>query len=190
VNTLFGDTLLEMDDTFGRIMKIIDFGRATFRPPMAARAWIPDAYAPDADAGGQYNCDPYYMHGQPKVSPNKSFDLCRLAVAVLDTIWEKAMPLAADHKVLTKEPGRTQAETTSPLWNLMWLWLTDRHGKNILLAPDGSERYPQFDLYCAIARDAQNAVPAQQLTAPLFDEPYRCRRKDIPAEAVIYTLRQ
>lgn len=177
--------------TFGRIMKIIDFGRATFRPPSSSgdnRVWYPDAFAPDADAGHQYNCGPYFVQGEPKVLPNKSFDLCRLAVAMLETLWPEPVPLVEPRVILTKEPGRTQHETTSPLWNTMWLWLTDKHGKNMLLDPDGNERYPQFDLYCAIARDVQNAVPAQQLTLPLFDAVFRCRRKDIPADATIWKL--
>ena len=174
--------------TYGRLMKIIDFGRATFRAPAADnRMWFPDAYAPDAVAGGQYNCGPYYEQGRPKVTPNKSFDLCRLAVSVLDTLWDE-MEDAKPRRVLTREEGHTQAETVSPLWNLMWLWLTDREGKNVLRRPDGSERYPHFDLYCAIARDVQNAVPAQQLTLPLFDNAFRCRKKDIPAEATVWKL--
>lgn len=177
--------------TFGRIMKIIDFGRATFRPPAATvdnSVWFPDAFAPDADAGHQYNCGRYFVQGEPKVLPNKSFDLCRLAVAMLETLWPEPVPLVSPHKTMTKEPGRTQYETTSPLWNMMWLWLTDKHGKNMLFDPAGQERYPQFDLYCAIARDVQNAVPAQQLTLPLFDAAFRCRRKDIPADATIWKL--
>ena len=177
--------------TFGRIMKIIDFGRATFRPPAASadnRVWFPDAFAPDADAGHQYNCGPYFIQGEPKVLPNKSFDLCRLAAAMLEMLWPEPISLVEPRIVMTKEPGRTQHVTTSPLWNLMWLWLTDKHGKNMLLDPTGKERYPQFDLYCAIARDVQNAVPAQQLTLPLFDNAFRCRRKDIPADATIWKL--
>jgi hypothetical protein len=177
--------------TYGRIMKIIDFGRATFRPAAAAtanRLWLPDAYAPDADAGGQYNCGAYHRAGEPKVLPNKSFDLCRLAVAILDTLWPEVPATRQGQKVLTREPGRVQHETESPLWNLLWLWLTDKHGKNVLFSPDGSERYPNFNLYCAIARDAQNAVPAQQLTLPLFDSVFRCRRRDIPDDACIYRL--
>lgn len=177
--------------TYGRIFKIIDFGRATFRPTAAATGnhmWIPDAYAPGADAYGQYNCGPYYEQGQPKVQPNRSFDLSRLAVAMLDALWPEDPAAVSPRKVLTKEPGRTQHETVSPLWNLLWLWLTDKHGRNVLRAPDGRDRYPEFDLYCAIARDVQNAVPAQQLTLPLFDATYRCRRKDIPADAPIWKL--
>jgi hypothetical protein len=68
------------------------------------------------------------------------------------------------------------------------LWLTDRDGRNMLRNVDNTERYPNFDLYCAIARNAVNAVPAQQLTLPLFDAAYRCRRRDIPADATIYRL--
>jgi len=174
--------------TYGRLMKIIDFGRATFRASASDnRMWFPDAYAPDAVAGGQYNSGPYYEQGRPKVVPNKSFDLCRLAVSILDTLWGD-MEEAKPRRILTREDGCTQAETVSPLWNLMWLWLTDRDGRNILRLPDGSERYPHFDLYCAIARDVQNAVPAQQLTLPLFDTAFRCRRKDIPTEATIWKL--
>ena len=177
--------------TYGRIFKIIDFGRATFRPPAAAggnHLWMPDAYAPGGDAAGQYNCGQHFEQGRPKIQPSKSFDLCRLAVAVLDTLWEDAPPSATPKKVLTREPGRVQHETTSPLWNLLWLWLTDREGKNVLRAPDDSERYPEFDLYCAIARDVHNAVPAQQLTLPLFDTAFRCPRKDVPAEAPLWKL--
>jgi hypothetical protein len=175
--------------TYGRIMKIIDFGRATFRPPTANnRMWFPDSYAPGADAWGQYNCGPYFDQTKPKVLPNKSFDLARLAVAVLDTLWPALPPVQEPRKALTREPGRIQNETQSPLWNLLWLWLTDRHGKNILWNPDGTDRYPEFDLYCAIARDVQGAVPAQQLTLPLFDASFKVRRKDIPADATIWKL--
>ena len=176
--------------TYGRIMKIIDFGRATFRPSAAdGRVWFPDAYSPDSVAGGQYNCGPYFQQGLPKVSPNKSFDLCRLAVSILDTLWPTEPASLSDKpKILTRETGRTQVETVSPLWNLLWLWLTDKHGKNVLRSPDGSERYPNFDLYCAIAKDVHNAVPAQQLTLPLFDSVFRIRRKDIPSDAPIWKL--
>jgi hypothetical protein len=177
--------------TYGRVMKIIDFGRATFRPPAAGnqnRVWLSDAYAPGADAAGQYNCGAYFEKGQPKVQPNRSFDLCRLAVALFETLWSDTPEVAQPRRILTREIGRVQSETISPLWNLLWIWLTDRQGRNILRSPGGSERYPNFDLYCAIARDSHNAVPAAQLTLPLFDRAFRCRRRDIPSDAHIYGL--
>lgn len=177
--------------TYGRIMKIIDFGRATFRPSAAStenRLWIPDAYAEGGDAAGQYNCGQYFVEGKPKIQPNKSFDLCRLAVSIIDTLWEEEPAQVEPRKILTRESGLTQYETVSPLWNLLWQWLTDKEGRNVLRGPDGKDRYPRFDLYCAIARDVQNAVPAQQLTLPLFDSAFRCRRDDIPTDATIWNL--
>jgi hypothetical protein len=177
--------------TYGRVFKIIDFGRATFRPPISNKnnqVWYPDVYAPGADAAGQYNCGPYYEHGKPKVVPNRSFDLCRLAVAMLETLWPSTPESSKPLNVLTKEEGLLQNETVSPLWNLMWLWLTDKDGKNVLRGPNGRERYPEFDLYCAIAQNVNNAVPAQQLTLPLFDACFKCRRKDIPTDATIWKL--
>jgi len=176
--------------TYGRIMKIIDFGRATFRPPVVGGApiWIPDAYAPGGDADKQYNFGQYFDQSRPKLEPNKSFDLSRLSVAMLETLWPTAPEPVDGKRVLTREPGRITHETVSPLWNLLWIWLTDKNGKNILRDPAGEERYPNFDMYCAIARDVTNAVPAQQLTLPLFDSAFRCRRKDIPADATIWKL--
>jgi len=179
--------------TYGRIFKIIDFGRATFRPPTASSSkksavWIPDAYAPGADAEGQYNCGPYFKTGAPKIGPNRSFDLSRLAVAILDTLWLDQPAEREPKKVLTREPGLVQHETVSPLWNLLWLWLTDDKGRNVLRLPNGEERYPEFDLYCAIARDVHNAVPAAQLTLPLFDSAFKVRAKDVPADAKVWAL--
>jgi hypothetical protein len=177
--------------TYGRIFKIIDFGRATFRPPTSSKksaVWIPDSYAPGADAEGQYNCGSYFKQGAPKVSPNRSFDLCRLAVAMLDTLWPEQPEEKKVKKILTKEPGLIQHETVSPLWNLLWLWLTDDKGRNVLRLPNGEERYPEFDLYCAIARDIHNAVPAVQLTLPLFDSAFKVRAKDVPVEAKVWSL--
>ena len=178
--------------TYGRIMKIIDFGRATFRPPIVGAAgnhvWLPDAYAPGADAWGQYNFGPYYDREEPKVQPNRSFDLCRLAVAILETLWPDRPADAPGHKVLTRETGRVTHETVSPLWNLLWLWLTDKEGRNVLVSPDDTERYPQFELYCAIARNVTNAVPAQQLTLPLFDRVFRVPKRDVPADAHVWRV--
>ena len=203
--------------TYGRIFKIIDFGRATFRPNSnppsvklgdstgknknknknkkknnnngkVGKLWFPDAFAPGADAGGQYNYEPYYDSSIPKIAPNKSFDLSRLAVAMLESLWEDVPADREPAKVLTKEPGRIQNETVSPLWNMMWLWLTDKNGKNILRTPEGEERYPYFDLYCAISRDITNAVPSQQMTLPIFDSAFKMRKKDIPADIKLWNL--
>jgi hypothetical protein len=176
--------------TYGRIFKIIDFGRATFRLPQDKKSmtWIPDVYAPGADADGQYNCGTYFVKGKPKVVPNRSFDLCRLAVAMLESLWPDKPKTTENSRPMTKESGHVQYETVSPIWNLLWMWLTDKDGKNFLRSPDGRERYPEFDLYCAIAANSENAVPAQQLTAPVFDGSFKIRQKDLPSDAQIWKL--
>jgi hypothetical protein len=184
-----GDRIYKVP-TYGRLFKIIDYGRATFRVPQekgSGPTWFPDVYAPANDAGGQYNCGEFFDKSKPKVSPNKSFDLCRMAVAMLDAVWPSPPADAKPARVLTKEPGRSQNETVSPIWNTLWLWLTDKEGKNILKLPNGRERYPEFDLYCAIAATSDNAVPAQQLTLPVFDG-FKIRPKDVPPETKVWGL--
>ena len=52
----------------------------------------------------------------------------------------------------------------------MWEWLLDDGGKNVLRSPNGEERYPDFDLYKAVAAEVHRAVPAVQIEKPLFQE--------------------
>ena len=173
--------------TYGRLFKIIDYGRATFRIPSEGQnnpTWFPDVYGEGSDAEGQYNCGPFFNKDRPKVSPNKSFDLCRMAVAMLDAVWPTTPPSVEPVRPLTSE----QNETVSPIWNLLWHWLTDTDGRNILRLPSGRERYPDFDLYCAIAATSKNAVPAQQLTCPVFDNAFRTSQKNIEPGTKIWTL--
>jgi hypothetical protein len=184
--------------TYGRLMKIIDFGRATFRPTVAAEeaqhVWFPDSYGPGGDAEGMFNDgktyepDDFESYTRPAHAPNRSFDLARLAIAMLETLWPEPPAAKEPRRVLTREPGRVTYESVSPLWNLLWLWLTDRHGKNILYRPDGGERYAEFEQYVALVRDAHNAVPARQLTLPLFDAAFRCARRDVPAGTHVWEL--
>lgn len=73
--------------TYGWIVKIIDYGRATFN--VNHTIFISDAFKSNEEAGDQYS----YVHNQqdikqlerkgcPIVLPNPSFDLCRLACCV------------------------------------------------------------------------------------------------------------
>jgi hypothetical protein len=70
---------------------------------------------------------------------------------------------------------------------LLWEWLTDDHGKNVLRTPKGDERYPDFDLYRALAADVHNAVPWKQIEKALFAS-YRCAKTDVPAGAEVFEL--
>ncbi len=157
--------------TYGYIMKIIDFGRASFHLPEPAGFFISDAFFPGNDAGQQYNCEPFFdPRAGKRVEPNPSFDLCRLAVSLIEAIFPTRPANASPVKIMSREGPKTYAETVSPLYNMLWGWLTDDEGKNVLREPNGQERYPDFDLYSSIAADVHRAVPSQQVEKPLFAE--------------------
>jgi hypothetical protein len=157
--------------TFGYIMKIIDFGRASYWLPEPAGFFISDAFFPGNDACNQYNCEPFFdPKAGKKVEPNPSFDLCRLSVSMIESLYPKRPENATPIKIVSREGNKTYAETASPLYNLLWQWLLDDEGKNVLREPSGEERYPDFDLYSAIAADVHTAVPGAQIEKPLFAE--------------------
>ena len=71
--------------TYGRIYKIIDFGRAIYN--FQDKRYCSDSFSyPDGDASTQYNCEPYLIPEKPIIEPNPSFDLCRLACSIYDFI--------------------------------------------------------------------------------------------------------
>ena len=68
--------------TFGRLFKIIDFGRAIYK--FRDTIICSDSYSAKGDAASQYNCEPFFNKNKPRLEPNKSFDLCRLACSLFD----------------------------------------------------------------------------------------------------------
>lgn len=173
--------------TFGKLMKIIDFGRASFTlPPEHGGFYISDAFFEGNDAAEQYNCPPFYSASNgPLVEPNPSFDLCRLSVSLLESLFPTRPEPVHPIKIMYKEGAKIYTETVSPLYNLLWGWLIDKHGKNVLRTPEGRERYPDFDLYKAIGSDVKQAVPFRQLDAKPFES---FRIETPPTEGVMYNL--
>jgi len=167
--------------TFGRIMKVIDFGRSSFTLPSGF--YISDAFFPDNDASNQYNCEPFYDDSQKKVEPNPSFDLARLSVSLIESLFPERPEDVKPVKVMSRESGISYNETVSHVYNLLWEWLQDDEGKNVLRNPDGEERYPDFDLYRALAADVHCAVPARQFQKQVF-QTFRCAKKDLTEEGV------
>jgi len=88
--------------------------------------------------------------------------------------------------ILSSEEGRIQKETVSELFNVMWTWLIDDDGRNVLWDTDQSERYPGFDLYRVIAQKVKNAVPREQLDKPLFTQFVSC--EPLPQGEKAYSL--
>jgi hypothetical protein len=152
--------------TFGKLFKIIDFGRAIFT--INDHMFISDDFKEDNDAGEQYAFSPLSTEFDKEVPPNPSFDLSRLAVSLLSGLFPVKPDEIEDGSILSKERGLVVKETVSELYNLLWSFMIDDAGKNIFMNPDESERFPDFDLYKHIAEAVHVAVPAEQVAKPIF----------------------
>jgi hypothetical protein len=141
--------------TYGRIYKIIDFGRGIYK--YGNKQFCSDSFKNGEDAATQYNIEPYFNSKKPRLEPNYSFDLCRLACSIFDYIIED-MDQISDF------------DECSPLVRLVVEWCLDDNGINILYKNNGQERYPDFKLYKMIARGVHNHTPQAQLERKEFDK--------------------
>jgi hypothetical protein len=150
--------------TYGKIFYIIDYGRAIFS--LNGHLCISSDYEDENDAAGQYNFGPLEVEDEPRVPPNRSFDLSRFACSVLRTLYPRNPPALEKGKPITKYVS----ETSHVLFNHLWTWLCDKNGDTILEDDMGEERYPGFELYVHIAADVKNAVPCDQFKTTLFTQ--------------------
>lgn len=132
--------------TFGRIFKIIDFGRAIYK--FNNNIFCSDSFKNGGDAATQYNTEPYFNENKPRIEPNFSFDLCRLACSIFDYIIEDISEIANNQ---------------DPIVKLVYEWCIDDNGINVLYKNNGDERYPDFKLYKMIARSVHKHTPQAQL---------------------------
>jgi hypothetical protein len=141
--------------TFGRIFKIIDFGRSIFK--FDGKLFCSDSFQNGGDAATQYNTEPYFNDKKPRLEPNFSFDLCRLACSIFDYIIDDF------------EEMKDLSKIKDPIKRLIFEWCLDDKGINMLYKNNGVERYPDFKLYKMIARCVHNHTPQAQLERPEFD---------------------
>ena len=141
--------------TFGRIFKIIDFGRSIYK--FNGILFCSDSFQNGGDASSQYNTEPYFNDKKPRLEPNYSFDLCRLACSIFDYVIEDFDEI----KDLTK--------CEDPIKRLIVEWCLDDKGINLLYKNNGVDRYPDFKLYKMIARCVHNHTPQAQLERPEFN---------------------
>ena len=142
--------------TYGRIWKIIDFGRAVYR--YRDQVFFSDSFAPKGDAATQYNCEPYLNPNKKVVLPNMSFDLCRLACSIYDDFFED------------EDYTAVPSEKLGAVESLIFDWCLDYKGRNVLMKNNGEERYPGFKLYKMISRQVHGNVPKEQLNKPMFSQ--------------------
>jgi len=141
--------------TFGKIFKIIDFGRAIYK--FNGKTICSDSFQTGGDAATQYNTEPYFNEKKPRLEPNFSFDLCRLACSIFDYIIDDL----DDIKNL---------ELCEPIVKIIVEWCIDDNGINVLYKNNGVERYQDFKLYKMIARCVHNHTPVAQLERPEFSK--------------------
>jgi len=151
--------------TFGRLFKIIDFGRSIFK--FDGKVFCSDSFQNGGDAATQYNTEPYFNEKKPRLEPNFSFDLCRLACSIFDYIIDNFDEI----KDLSK--------LTDPIKKLVFEWCLDDKGINMLYKNNGVERYPEFKLYKMIARCVHYHTPQAQLERPEFDAFSKFNNQDI-----------
>ena len=137
--------------TYGKIYKIIDFGRSIYK--YKNQLFCSDSFATGGDASTQYNFEPYMNKNKPRLEPNYSFDLCRLGCSIYDFILEDESEDEMDE-----------------FQELIYHWCLDDNDKNVLYKRNGDERYPNFKLYKMIARTVHDHIPAEQFKRPFFNQ--------------------
>ena len=140
--------------TFGRIYKIIDFGRSIFK--YDGKLFCSDSFQTGGDAATQYNTEPYLNEKKPRLEPNYSFDLCRLACSIFDYVIDDI------------EEVKDLSKCDDPIKRLIVEWCLDDKGINMLYKNNGTDRYPDFKLYKMIARCVHNHTPQAQLERSEF----------------------
>ena len=153
--------------TYGRIFKIIDFGRAIYK--FKGQLMCSDSFhSKEGDAATQYNCEPYYNDLKPRIEPNFSFDLCRLGCSMFDYIMDNNQN--DDEEDNDEKEDLSIENIKSPIFQIIAEWCHDDKGRNILYKNNGDERYPDFKLYKMIARTVHNHVPINVLRNAYFDK--------------------
>jgi hypothetical protein len=158
--------------TFGRIYKIIDFGRSIYK--FNNQLFCSDSFQNGGDASTQYNTEPFFNDKKPRLEPNYSFDLCRLACSIFDYVIEDF-------------ENMKELEETNPVVKLIVEWCLDDNGLNVLYKNNGQDRYPDFKLYKMIARGVHNHIPSAQLERSEFKK-YATSKNNIEKGAKIINI--
>lgn len=138
--------------TYGKIFKLIDFGRAIYK--FQDKQFCSDSFSNGGDAATQYNFEPFFNSKKPRLEPNYSFDLSRLGTSIFDFLMDENTPVSK----------------MDELQKTIRRWCLDDNGKNVLYKKTGEERYPGFKLYKMIARTVHKHTPENQFKFPYFSQ--------------------
>ena len=154
--------------TFGRMFKIIDFGRSIYK--YNGKIFCSDSFQNGGDAATQYNTEPYFNDKKHRLEPHYIFDLCRLACSIFDYLVDDLDEVK-------------DLEKCDPVKKLIVEWCLDDKGVNLLYKNNGVDRYPDFKLYKMIARCVHNHTPQAQLERLEFKS-FEYTKKEIPSEVI------
>jgi hypothetical protein len=102
------------------------------------------------EAGGQYNCSPFFTPKAPPIKPNPSFDLTRLATALFWDIYPEG-PKYSEYQ-------------NYPVFKLFMKWMTLDEGSVLFFKNNPKiDRFIGFSLYKAIAKYSKNAIPQKEI---------------------------
>ena len=140
--------------TYGYLLKIIDFdrgiGSVKLQGMKDGKLFMSDQFNFCEEAGGQYNCSPFYTSKVPPIKPNPSFDLTRLATALFWDIYPEG-PECAEYQ-------------NYPVFKLFMKWLALENGSVLFFKNNPKvDRFIGFSLYKAIAKYSKNAIPSKEI---------------------------
>ena len=149
--------------TFGYLFKIIDFGRSIFT--FHKKTFFNDTFNKHGEADGQYTL-PYDKllfteHSDVTITPNYHFDLCRLAITILD--------------VLDFDKEKDYKEKQEFL-NFTYDLTRDNDGGSFCDLKD------DFTLYKIISEEAKNSLPRNLIQDKIFTE-FRVQKKYFPKKS-------
>ena len=139
--------------TYGKIYKIIDFGRSIYK--YNNNLLCSDSFSVNGTAHTQYNFKPYYNEKKPVIDPNYSFDLCRLSCSIFDFICDDINKI-------------DKYRESCLIYDMIFSWLYDDNNNNVLYKSNGEDKYPGFKLYKIISRNVHNHIPEKQYNHEVF----------------------
>ena len=143
--------------TFGYLFKIIDFGRSIFT--FQNKVFFNDTFNRHGEAEGQYtypNRHLLYMNDNKElITPNFNFDLCRLAITILD------------------ELELEDSEQNSEFIDFIKSLTKDKNGGFLYELED------DFNMYIEIAKSACNSRPCDIICNDIFKK-FRIKKKNFP----------
>lgn len=160
--------------TYGKIFKIIDFGRSilTFKKKL----FLNDAFSKFGEAEGQYQYSSSvpFMPVKDGSEPSPYFDLCRLAITMLDEIRYNY-----DDEIDEVDDDELE-EKYDDLIDFLKFVATDQNGIRLDKEDDN------FKLYVKISKDAKNSHPREIITHEYFND-YRIKKNMFPKK-LYYSL--